>query len=230
MRGVSFKHAHDATARVRLLPPHGRNDDNGDVGWPTSCAGRRSGAVPAACRNGALTVANGRPGDSVHGDIVHHGREVFGPACDGLVREITARLQPSQMHVIQSVIERWPFDAQGQPIDVERLHEQLLALRETLPPPPPPIQQPAPPPPILQPAPARRGSSVVAAVLGLIGFFLGSLGAAGGVLILSAALGLMGSSGDRGITEAVITALVALLAALVVGVAMAIAFARLGRR
>ena len=64
----------------------------------------------------------------------------------------------------------------------------------------------------------------------MIGFILGAIGAAGGVLILSAALGLMGSSGDRGITEAVITVLVALLAALVGGVAMAILFARLGRR
>ncbi len=87
-------------------------------------------------------MANGRPGDSLHGDIVHHGREVFGSTCDALVREITARLHPSQMHLIQEVIERWPFDAQGQPIDVDRLYDRLLALRENLPPPRPPRRLP----------------------------------------------------------------------------------------
>jgi hypothetical protein len=56
-------------------------------------------------------MPNGRPGDSRHHDIVHHRIETFGPACDALVRAITARLPPGRMRELQDIIEIEPMQA-----------------------------------------------------------------------------------------------------------------------
>jgi hypothetical protein len=77
-------------------------------------------------------MPNGRPGDSRHHDIVHHRIETFGPACDELVREITARLPPERMGEVQDIIEPWPWKDDGTPRDPDALFHRLAALRDRL--------------------------------------------------------------------------------------------------
>ncbi len=77
-------------------------------------------------------MPNGRPGDSRHHDIVHHRIETFGPACDELVREITARLPPERMGEVQDIIETWPWNDDGTPRDPDALFHRLAALRDRL--------------------------------------------------------------------------------------------------
>ncbi len=77
-------------------------------------------------------MPNGRPGDSRHHDIVHHRIETFGPACDELVREITARLPPGRMGEVQDIIETWPWNDDGTPRDPDALFHRLAALRDAL--------------------------------------------------------------------------------------------------
>jgi hypothetical protein len=77
-------------------------------------------------------MPNGRPGDSRHHDIVHHRIETFGPACDELVREITARLPPERMGEVQDIIEPWPWNDDGTPRDPDALFHRLAALRDRL--------------------------------------------------------------------------------------------------
>jgi small-conductance mechanosensitive channel len=77
-------------------------------------------------------MANGRPGDSIHHDIVHHGREVFGPSCDALVREITARLPEARRVEFQHLVETWPFESDGRPRDPDALFARLVAFRDSL--------------------------------------------------------------------------------------------------
>jgi hypothetical protein len=77
-------------------------------------------------------MPNGRPGDSRHHDIVHHRIETFGPACDELVREITARLPPERMGEVQDIIEPWPWNDDGTPRDPDALFHRLAAFRDGL--------------------------------------------------------------------------------------------------
>jgi hypothetical protein len=124
-------------------------------------------------------MPNGRPGDSRHHDIVHLKIPVFGPSCDALVREITARLPRSRLHEFQDLVEGWPFEPDGRPHDTDALFHRLLAFRDTLDasPEPPPARGSVPA--TAAPPPPRRGSllgGLVGAVIGgVIGLPLGFL-------------------------------------------------------
>ncbi|MBX9698764.1 MAG: hypothetical protein K2X74_04970 [Acetobacteraceae bacterium] len=121
-------------------------------------------------------MANGRPGDSISHDILHHGLEVFGPAIDSLVREIDARIVPTERDHFILLIETWPFEPNGTPRDPELLHQRLLAIRGTLAPagPKPRLQPLDDLPPLPAALPPRRAGSALAALVGLlIGGFIG---------------------------------------------------------
>jgi hypothetical protein len=77
-------------------------------------------------------MPNGRPGDSILHDIVHHGRAVFGPSSDALVREITARLPEARRAEFQHLVETWPFEPDGSPQDPDALFARLVAFRDSL--------------------------------------------------------------------------------------------------
>jgi hypothetical protein len=133
-------------------------------------------------------MANGRPGDSILHDILHHGREVFGPACDGLVRDIAARLPPGQLGALRAIIEPWPFGADGQPLDSDALFHRLAALRDGL----GPVRADVAPEAAAAgeaeaPAAERRGSALRAAIYALLGFFLGGplIGLLAGVVLFT---------------------------------------------
>lgn len=81
-------------------------------------------------------MPNGRPGDSRIHDIVRHGLEVFGPSCDGLVRDIMDRLPRARLTEFQDLVETWPFEPDGRPRDSDALFARLLAFRENVAPPP----------------------------------------------------------------------------------------------
>ncbi len=121
-------------------------------------------------------MPNGRPGDSRTYDILHHGLEVFGPSIDGLVREIDARIAPAERNGLVSLLESWPFEADGTPRDADALFHRLATLRDGLGPPRPrPVLDPAgeadaPPPPL---PPRRVGTPLAAAIGLLVGGFVG---------------------------------------------------------
>ncbi len=124
-------------------------------------------------------MPNGRPGDSRHHDIVHHGLEVYGPSCDALIREITARLPRHRLGEFQNLVESWPFEADGRPHDLDALFHRLIAFRESLgsaPAPSPSARasvpatgRPAGTAPVAPAAVPRRGSPLG----GLVGLVLG---------------------------------------------------------
>lgn len=146
-------------------------------------------------------MANGRPGDSLTHDVVHHGREVFGPACDGLIRDIAARLPPGRMGELHAIVETWPFAPDGSPIDTDALFHRLAGLRDRLAAEPP---QPLRPPsgrgsvPATGPAaapPARRGGWG-AALIGVVVFLVGGTVSAVVAMVLAMTLGGEAPVGD----------------------------------
>jgi hypothetical protein len=77
-------------------------------------------------------MPNGRPGDSRTHDIVHHRLTVFGPSCDGLVREIMDRLPRERLNEFHELVETWPFEPDGRPRDGDALFARLLAFRDSV--------------------------------------------------------------------------------------------------
>lgn len=145
-------------------------------------------------------MPNGRPGDSRHHDIVHHGLDVFGPSCDALVREITARLPRHRLDEFQDLVETWPFEPDGRAHDTDALFARLVAFRESLAEPAPPARGSVPSAgrarPIAPPAP-RRGGAGRALLAGLAGFVMGGLGAGLAAGILGLVLMPTSGSGDE---------------------------------
>jgi hypothetical protein len=113
-------------------------------------------------------MPNGRPGDSITHDILHHGLRVFGAQADALVRELWDRLPDGQRQDLVLLIEGWPWNPEGTPKDVPELTRRLITMRDALPPAPPrPAVPPPEPPPATPPPPPRQGSAA-AAVVGLV--------------------------------------------------------------
>lgn len=104
-------------------------------------------------------MPNGRPGDSRSHDILHHRLEVFGPAIDGMVRAIDARLPAAERQAFLHLVDSWPFRADGTPHAPESLMQQLEAWRDRLGPEPPGNATTA--------VPTRRRGSPLAALIGL---------------------------------------------------------------
>ena len=75
-------------------------------------------------------MANGRPGDHPLTDVLTHGREVFGPEVDGLIREVAAL--GGQAH-LAAAFSFGDFEwTGGDAAQVERLRAHLLRLRGEL--------------------------------------------------------------------------------------------------
>jgi hypothetical protein len=173
-------------------------------------------------------MPNGHPGDSVHHDIVHHGREIFGPTCDALVREITAKLPLERLSTFQHLIETWPWEPDGRPSDVDGLYRRLLAWRD----------EAAEAPRSSVPAFGRMSAASPSprntlgrALLGLLGFLLGATVSAL-VTLVGGALVMEGSSpGDRAVGDAITLVFFAIpLVGMAGGVASAVLLLRLARR
>jgi hypothetical protein len=72
-------------------------------------------------------MPNGRPGDNELTDILVHGMDVYGPRCDGLVREI-ANLGGEERLVTEVTLPaRWSPER-----DRSRLEAELVRLRDAL--------------------------------------------------------------------------------------------------
>lgn len=157
-------------------------------------------------------MPNGKPGDSVHHDIVHLKLPVFGPVCDDLVRQVSARIPLSHLGELQKLIEPWPWTPEGTPRDLDLLERHLRDLLEranALPPdpPPPPIPEPDPPPSPPQPATPPRRSGGARLLRGLLGFVLGAVLCGLGAFILSELLIPM-PAGDAAMGTAIMILLV----------------------
>lgn len=79
-----------------------------------------------------IPMPNGKPLDHPLTDILYHEFEVFGPACDGLIREIVQLGGTEQM---ESELDIWRLDPRfptGEPVDLARLEDQLTNLRDRL--------------------------------------------------------------------------------------------------
>lgn len=167
-------------------------------------------------------MANGRPGDSITHDVVHHRIPTFGPTCDALIRDIASRLPPARMRELHDIVEPWPFAADGAPRDTDLLFERLTALRAclgaSLSPEPPP-ELPADPMPT---GTWPRRSYGPALLLGLLAFMVGgTLGA-----ILALLLAGIAPSGDAAMGWAIGQALAACISFLLVGGAASVWTAR----
>lgn len=96
-----------------------------------------SDCAPAPTRVGSRIrhddpVANGKPLDHPLTDILNHEMEVFGPACDSLIREIVQLGGTEQM---ESELNVWRLDPRfptSEPVDLARLEDQLINLRDRL--------------------------------------------------------------------------------------------------
>jgi len=97
-------------------------------------------------------MAENPPGKTRLAAIRSGGRSVFGLTLDALAREVDGRLAPGDRVAFAGLIDDWPLDPQGQPVDPESLHEQLIAWRA----------RPVPLPP------GTRPGSAAGAVLGLL--------------------------------------------------------------
>ena len=164
-------------------------------------------------------MANGRPGDSITHDVVHHRIPVFGPACDDLIRDIARRLPQERVRDLHDIVEPWPFTDDGHPRDTDLLLQRLTALRaglgDPLPPEPPSALPPAP-----SPAPKRsRGRALMLGLLAFLGG--GTLGA-----VLAMLPGGTAPSGDAAMGWAIGQALAALVGFLLAGGAAAVWVAR----
>jgi hypothetical protein len=75
-------------------------------------------------------MANGRPGDHPLTDVLRHGRAVFGPEVDGLIREVAALGGQGHLAAAFSFGDfEWTGDDDAQ---VARLRAHLLRLRDEL--------------------------------------------------------------------------------------------------
>lgn len=109
-----------------------------------------------------------RPGTSRLDDVVRHGKEVFGPSADLMVRELDRRLPLGRREAFVRLIETWPFAEAGTPRDPDLLFARLVELLES--------EGPAPAAPgrrrrRRRRQRRRRGSSSA----GLFGLLLGAL-------------------------------------------------------
>lgn len=177
-------------------------------------------------------MPNGRPGDSVHHDIIHHGREIFGPTCDALVREITAKLPRERLSAFQHLIETWPWEPDGRPSDVDGLYQRLLAWREQVARAP---RQAAPsgsmPDFGRTPASPPSRNPLGRALLGLFGFLLGATVSAVFTLVIGALVMEGSSPGDRAVGDAITLVFFLIpVVGMAGGVAGAMLLLRLARR
>ena len=57
-------------------------------------------------------MPNGKPGDSPYTDIVTHGRDIYSPAVDDLIRELDAMGAAIDVHDVMSEYELDPDEAE----------------------------------------------------------------------------------------------------------------------
>ena len=160
-------------------------------------------------------MANGRPGDSVHHDIVHHRIPCFGRDCDDLVREITDRLPPERQGPFVRLVESWPYGIDGKPLQPHDLRQRLEAWRASIDDPSLEPNETVPPQHMLEPEPVRAAGRVLR---GIIGCLAGAALFAFITLITGSFLIEGNAPGDRALGDGLTLLAIILVASIIGGV------------